>query len=114
MRLYHFTWAGAREAIGDAGEIVPGAFWGHVWMTHDRRATRAALGLEKVELPYDRAEFCYEIVAPRGAVPWSSSALRSRLSSGLVWSLETAPGARPGLWWVSPSAQNGRLIEVPA
>ncbi len=113
MTLYHFTCAHSLVGIEvDGGAIRPRRHpllgFAVVWLTADRAATAAHLGLASHDIvKCDRMAFRYVIDNPIAALPWVE--FRSRLPIEAARTLEAARGARPGLWYVSRAVQYGRL-----
>lgn len=109
--LRHFTCAHTHATLGDEGVLLPGATlrpdrlasWApshYVWATNLRLPLREALGLTSNYTHCDRTEYRY-LIDPDDQhlfVPW----VKIRRTVEHHQLLESAEGARPAHWWVSP------------
>jgi len=105
MKLYHFTSDYAAALIQETGELRP-ALHGvlgrsFVWLTSTRSPKPSELGLSRGRKKVNRMVHRFEVETDI-AVPWSS--VRSEFSDWGVSFLESAPGAKPEIWYVSGNA----------
>lgn len=108
MTLYHYTCGHRAPMIRQDQHIRPGNDLGTLkvpwsafgWFTDMAVPVRDALGLTSYCLDCDRTEYRFTVLGePAELVPWVS-VRREYDDWGRL--LESAPGARPRHWWVSP------------
>lgn len=125
-RLFHYTCAHGRKALGDHGDVMPAVMVNpdlaekftalHIlgrlaWFTDlspapgfvTPREFREALGLTMNFTTCDRTRYRYRVTIEdgieNGLRPWT--AVRHLYPAHIVAELEEAPGARPRHWWVA-------------
>lgn len=115
-RLYHYTCAHGRAAIGLRGLAMPvrmhdpaaaermaarhpelGWLVDVVWFTDQYPADPHALGLTRDLIACDRTAYCYQVLDADHVHRWLD--MRASWPAG-VWKLHQAP-LRPAHWWVS-------------
>lgn len=103
MSLWHYTCSHGHTALGEQGLLVPNARGpvGVVWLTDLDHPIRDALGLTSRVLSCDRTTHRYRIDDPPPEAAWWPT-VRRTWPARVVHALETAPGAMPAHWWVSP------------
>lgn len=118
-RLYHFTCSHAIAGIRRVGALLPLIEWrdldrvrqreGYcpsglagapavVWLTHEPRPNRDAVGLTSHSLDCDRMEWRCEVLR-NGAVRWTEFATRHGATPEFLANL-CEDDADPALWWV--------------
>ena len=113
MTIYHYTCNHGREALGNAGMVLPIADWEPraaaklaqspypdlaliSWFTDLDVPIAEALGLTRATILCDRTKYRYRVIDDIAVTPWIRSPHRRRLRD-----LERADGAMPMHWYVS-------------
>ncbi len=111
--FYHYTCDHGREALGDAGTLLPAAdltprlrrlgllpaLW--VWCTDLATPNREGLGLTMNVVTCDRTAHRYRVVQPGALMRWAHVA--RTLTREQRDALEAEPGAMPAHWYVGQS-----------
>jgi hypothetical protein len=99
MILYHYTCSHAAPQIEKDGFIRPAESAVFAWATDLYPPVREALGLTSHILKCDRMEHAFRVYSEH-MVPW----MEVRKLYDFRDALESAPGAMPMHWYVSPVA----------
>lgn len=104
IRLHHYTCSHSAAGIRRDGVLLPNR---HpllteplVWLTDLDTAFREALGLTSYMLECDRTQTRFSVMTDRAV--WWPAYSRWRIAPEIRRFLESAPGAMPAHWWVSP------------
>lgn len=107
MTLWHYTCDHGHALIG--GRVIPGVWQTdrvaggpgeYAWFTDLAYPHRGALGLTSHILACDRTAHRYRATLAASIVPW----VTVRRDWAWAEELESAPGAMPKHWYVSPAA----------
>lgn len=100
--LYHYTCDDGARLIERDGFLKPGGD-GLVWLTDLYPPHREALGLTSITLKCDRMTNRFRVLSRDGILRWMF-VRRMFIQMGQrdwVHSLESAPGAKPGHWFIT-------------
>ena len=114
MTYWHYTCDHSREAIGEAGTLVPARLlnptlpewlWvgSFVWMTNLPHALAVSLGLTRHLIDCDRTAHRYRVTDDRDVQPWRDVRRQytGEVDATLRDALESEPGIRLSHWYVS-------------
>src|SRR5262245_8800790 len=112
-RLYHFTCAHGRRAIGTSNCLLvpqikhPTLGCKVTWLTSEAEPDRESTGLTSRMQPCDRMEFRYVVDDFSACVAWLDSPQRADASSRAVADAEEF--GDPEHWWVAEKAIRARF-----
>lgn len=107
--IWHYSCEHSAQGIARDGFLRPGAD-GFVWMTDLHPPVREALGLTMLTIKCDRMAYQWQVADRTNVRRWML--VRKSLPRAYVHGLESAPGARPGHWFISET--NVPILRVTA